>query len=46
MFEFYRTRVPNRRADLLSTRDIYPAAQSFEQWLTRHRERMELALSA
>jgi uncharacterized protein YbjT (DUF2867 family) len=46
MFEFYRTRVPNRRADLLRTRDIYPAVQSFEQWLTRHRERMELALSA
>lgn len=46
MFEFYRTRVPDRQADLARTREIYPGVQDFESWLTRHRERFELALAS
>lgn len=44
MFEFYRTRVPERRADLARTREIYPRTQGFEEWLVRHRERFAAAL--
>lgn len=46
MFEFYRTRVPDRQADLLSTRELYPEVQGFESWLTKHRDRFELALGS
>jgi uncharacterized protein YbjT (DUF2867 family) len=46
MFEFYRTRVPNRRADLERSRELYPAIQDFETWLKRHRDAMIAALDA
>jgi uncharacterized protein YbjT (DUF2867 family) len=46
MFEFYRTRVPNRRADLERSRELYPAIQDFETWLKRHRDDMIAALDA
>ena len=46
MFEFYRTRVPERQADLERTRELYPAVQPFEAWLRRHQEKFELALAS
>jgi uncharacterized protein YbjT (DUF2867 family) len=46
MFEFYRTRVPDRQADLVRSRDLYPDIQDFERWLTRHRARLESVLES
>ena len=46
MFEFYRTRVPNRQADLVRSRELYPEMQGFESWLTRHRDRLLSALES
>lgn len=46
MFEFYRTRVPSRRADLERSRELYPQMQGFEAWLARHRERFTAGLDA
>lgn len=33
MFEFFRRYVPNRRVDLLKSRELYPEIRSFERWL-------------
>jgi len=38
MFEFYRTRVPDRTEDLARTRAIFPEVQDFPTWLAKHRE--------
>jgi uncharacterized protein YbjT (DUF2867 family) len=46
MFEYYRTRVPERKLDLCRTRELYPRVQGFEAWITRHRERFLTALAA
>jgi uncharacterized protein YbjT (DUF2867 family) len=46
MFEFYRTCVITREADLVTTRELYPDVQDFPTWLTRHRERFQLALTS
>lgn len=46
MFEFYRTRVPNRRADLERSRSLYAGMQGFEAWLEAHRDEMLAALDA
>lgn len=46
MFEFYRTRVPDRQADLVRTHELYPQVQRFEPWLARHHEKFELALAS
>lgn len=46
MFEFYRTRVPDRQEDLVRSRELYPEMQSFEAWLERHRESFQLALAS
>jgi uncharacterized protein YbjT (DUF2867 family) len=45
MFDFYRTRVPERTADLLHTRELYPEVQDFATWLAKNRERFAGALS-
>jgi uncharacterized protein YbjT (DUF2867 family) len=45
MFEFYRTRVPERRADLVRTRELYPEVQDFATWLERNRKRFKVALT-
>lgn len=37
MFEFYRSYVRGRQAELEETRSLYPAIQTFEQWASRHR---------
>ena len=46
MFEFYRTRVPDRQADLVHSRELYPEIQSFEGWAAKHRARLESALES
>lgn len=44
MFEFYRTRVPNRQADLVNSRALYPRMQSFSAWAERNREALAEAI--
>lgn len=46
MFEFYRTRVPNRHADLMNSRAIYPKMQSFEAWLAGRGDELAAAIGA
>lgn len=38
MFHFYRTRVPDRHADLLRSRTLYPRMQTFGSWVDANRE--------
>ena len=46
MFEFYRTFVPNRRADLSRTRELYAPVQDFETWLGKNTGKLVAALDA
>lgn len=46
MFEYYRTRVPDRGTDLVLTRELYPEVQGFEGWLRRHQQRFEVAMAS
>jgi uncharacterized protein YbjT (DUF2867 family) len=46
MFEFYRTRAPERTEDQMLTRLLHPAVQSFEMWAIKHLQRIEQALAA
>jgi uncharacterized protein YbjT (DUF2867 family) len=46
MFEFYRTRVPNREADLVRSRELYPEIQDFDRWIAKHGERLAASLDA
>lgn len=46
MFEFYRTRVPNRQADLVRSRELYPDIQDFAQWMSRNRAGLEAVLAS
>lgn len=41
MFDFYRRFQGSRRADIEECRQLYPAIQTFEQWVSRRRERFE-----
>ncbi|HEU4563681.1 MAG TPA: NmrA/HSCARG family protein [Gemmatimonadaceae bacterium] len=45
MFEFYRTRVPSRQADLARSRELYPEIQDFRHWMARHRAGLEAVLA-
>lgn len=45
MFEFYRTRVPERQADMVRTRELYPEVQDFATWLERNHDRFMGALT-
>ena len=38
MFEYNRTRLPERSRDLAESRELYPGMQDFEGWLARQRE--------
>jgi uncharacterized protein YbjT (DUF2867 family) len=38
MFEFYRTKVPNRRADLERSRALHPGMRTFETWLAERKD--------
>jgi uncharacterized protein YbjT (DUF2867 family) len=44
MFDFNRLHLPNRRADLELSRQLYPAMQSFEVWAAANRQRLAQAL--
>jgi uncharacterized protein YbjT (DUF2867 family) len=46
MFEFNRVYVPNRRADLAKSRELYPEIRPFERWLRSHAASMEKVLDA
>jgi uncharacterized protein YbjT (DUF2867 family) len=39
MFDFQRRYIPNRHADLVQSRVLYPDMQTLEQWLWSNRER-------
>ena len=38
MFEFNRRFIPTRQRDVVKSRELYPAMQSFEQWAASRRE--------
>jgi uncharacterized protein YbjT (DUF2867 family) len=44
MFDFNRRFIPNRSTDLKQSRALYPAMQTFESWLTHHREALLQAM--
>ena len=46
MFEFNRTHIPNRQADLEECRRLYPDLKNFEQWLEVHRDRFRHVVAA
>lgn len=42
MFEFHRSHIPDRQADLAESRFLYPGMQRFEPWLQGHRDQFRL----
>lgn len=44
MFEFNRLYVPNRKADLAKSRELYPGLRSFDRWLRGNMAALEHAL--
>ena len=46
MFEFNRTRVPNRQADLVRSRELYPEIQDVDRWIAKHGARRAASLDA
>lgn len=46
MFEFNRLYVPNRRGDLLKSRELYPEIRTFERWLRSNMPVFERALAS
>jgi len=39
MFEFNRLYIPNRKADLIESRSLYPKIQTFESWLRSNKNK-------
>ncbi|MBB6094578.1 uncharacterized protein YbjT (DUF2867 family) [Povalibacter uvarum] len=46
MFEFNRLYVPNRRADLAKSRELFPEIRSFDRWLRSNTTAMQHALDS
>lgn len=46
MFEFNRLYIPNRRCDLLKSRELYPEIRTFERWLKGNMPVFERALAS
>ena len=46
MFEFYRTRVPRRRADIEQSRTLSPEMKSFEDWAKLNRDKFQTVFLA
>lgn len=46
MFEFYRKHVPSRRDDLAQCRSLHPGIQTFDRWLSKHKESFLAVLAA
>jgi uncharacterized protein YbjT (DUF2867 family) len=44
MFEFNQRYIPNRRADLLKSRELYPEIRTFERWLRTNAKALEQLL--
>jgi uncharacterized protein YbjT (DUF2867 family) len=44
MFEFNRRYIPNRRADLVKSRELYPEIRTFERWLRANTTGLEQIL--
>lgn len=40
MFEFNRLHIPGRAADMARSRQLYPALQSFPEWVQKNREKL------
>lgn len=45
MFEFYRLFVPNRKADLIKSRELYPEIRPFERWVRENADKFAQAMS-
>ncbi len=41
MFEFNRLHIPNRRADVVESRSLYPGMQSFEAWMKANKHQFQ-----
>lgn len=46
MFEFNRLYIPNRRADLSKSRELFPEIRSFDRWLRSNTAAMERVLDS
>lgn len=46
MFEFNRLYIPNRRADLAKSRELFPEIRSFDRWLRANTAAMERVLDS
>ena len=46
MFEFNRLYVPNRKADLAKSRELFPEIRSFDRWLRSNTAAMEQVLDS
>jgi uncharacterized protein YbjT (DUF2867 family) len=46
MFEFNRLYIPNRRADLAKSRELFPEIRSFDRWLRSNTAAMERVLDS
>jgi len=45
MFEFNRTHIPGRKADLNESRKLFPQIRNFRQWVTANKEKLEAVLN-
>ncbi len=46
MFEFNRLYIPNRRTDLVKSRELFPEIRSFDRWLRTNATAMQRALDS
>lgn len=46
MFEFNRLYIPNRKTDLVKSRELFPEIRSFDRWLKANTAAMERALGS
>lgn len=46
MFELNRLYVPNRRLDLMKSRELFPEIRTFERWLKTNTTAFERVLTA
>lgn len=46
MFEYNRLHIPNRRADLKQSRELYPGMKRFEPWLRANKDKFAKILAA
>jgi uncharacterized protein YbjT (DUF2867 family) len=45
LFDVLRQHVPSQQSDLAASRSLYPGMQTFEEWATQHRTRIDAVLA-